>query len=554
MNQEKLLRKGLYNQTFFTNLFQNNPFPIFFLDTEGNLICMNKPFEQLFGINIDEKISFFQLVNNEKANFYFGEALNGKANVFEMTATLPKGNTLLLTTSFTPIIENHTVIGVYGATLDHTKYKIVEQKIKIAGEDNLTGLPNRFHFINELEETIKIAKKNNEKFAIFIIDINRFRIINDTLGYVLGDQALITLSKRIKAFKGDNNFLARMGGDEFVLLLKTIQSIEEVKEFAQKILNTVNDPFIIEGYEFTLTSSIGISIFPDHGVDPQNLIKTADAAMTRAKMLGTNHYEIYTSEMSRRFHEWFQVEKFLHRALERDEFQLYYQPQFYTSTKKICGIEVLVRWQHPEEGLISPGRFIEIAEKTGLIGPIGEWVLLQGCKQMKSWIDSGHPSVPLSVNVSLKQFMQKDFVQIVEKVLEESQLPPENLSLEVTESVTMNLTVTQKIVKQLKELGVKISLDDFGTGYSSLQYLSELPMDELKIDKTFVDGICENHRSKAIISMIVNLGHLLNLSVIAEGVESEEQFAYLLEQGCDKVQGYLFSKPLSAVQYEKIYL
>lgn len=547
MNREQ---GEIISYRFCENVLRYHPIPTFILNKDGKVVWMNEPFYKLFGI--EKNTSFLQQINSEPAYIYFQETLKGEANFFQIDLKSNKKKQVWL--CFSPIIENGQVVGVYGVGSNERIEKLLEEKsLKVAYEDHLTRLPNRFKFIHQLEETIRQAKLTQKKLAILIFDINRFRMINEALGHFFGDKALIRITERMVKFKRDNDFVARMGGDEFILLLNEIESVQEVKEFVRRILHDMNQPYEIDGFEFTITTSVGISIYPEHGLDTQTLIKTADTALSKAKGNGTNHYEIYQLEMTNGINEWFEVEKMLHRALDRNEFKLYFQPQIYTKDKSVCGLEVLVRWHHPENGVISPGKFIEIAEETGLIASIGEWVLLEGCKQMKKWLDEGHSPIPISINVSLKQFMQKNFSQMVHHVLIKSQLPAELLILEITESITIDLDRMLKTMEQLKKIGVKISLDDFGTGYSSLQYLSELPIDELKIDKSFVNGITENDRSKAIISMIVNLGHLLNLSVIAEGVENEEQYLYLLEQGCDKIQGYYFSKPLEATDYERIF-
>lgn len=542
----------IITENFCKNVLQYHPIPVFFLDVEGNLVWSNEPFYKLFHIN--KKESFLQFFNKEPVYFYFNQALNGFANIFQIEME-HSDSPISLSICFTPMMGDGEVVGIYGIASNDSDDRLIQEKfVKFACEDHLTQLPNRFQFFQLLDETIRESKSSQHKLAVLMFDINRFRLINENLGYFFGDQALKLITERMMKYKRENDILARMGGDEFILLLKEIKSVEEVKEKVEHILYEMTQPYEIEGFEFTLTTSVGISIFPDHGLDTQTLIKTADTALSKAKTNGTNHYEIYTSEMARGIYEWFQVEKFLHRALERKEFKLYFQPQFCTKTKTICGVEVLVRWQHPENGLISPGSFIEIAEETGLIAPIGEWVLLKSCQQMKRWLDLGHRELSVSVNVSLKQFTQRNFAETVTNVLKKTKLPANHLTLEVTESTMIDLERTLETMKKLKRLGVKISLDDFGTGYSSLQYLSELPIDELKIDKSFVNGICHNERSKAIISMIIQLGHLLNLSVIAEGVENEQQYIHLTNLGCDKVQGYYFSKPLMAEEYEELYV
>ncbi|WP_096198896.1 sensor domain-containing protein [Bacillus sp. FJAT-45350] len=557
-DQHKIETKLRESEQQYFSLFHFNTNAIFVLSREGQFERVNPAAVRLTGFSESEltTMTFHSLLEKKSVQTISRlvvKAIKGQAQTFEIPINHKENKKVILNVTVVPNIIDGQVRGTIGIAQDVTKKRIVEEKVaKMANEDVLTGLPNRRLFIKALEDSIEKANRKNEKLAILFIDIDRFKIINDTLGHSFGDEALIEITRRLNDCLDGQALLARMGGDEFTLLIPSVNLNEEVCEVAERILGKVSQPLEVEGYEFTMTTSIGIAIFPDSGSNAETLIKCADAAMYRAKAQGTDRYQLYSTDMNRGFYEWFQVENDLRRALEREEFELYYQPQFLTSEQKVIGVEVLVRWQHPEHGLVPPGKFISIAEETGLIVPIGEWVLRNACKQMKEWLDKGYPNIQISVNLSLRQFMQKNIVQVVEKALTDSQLPPEYLDLEITESVTIDLSRTMTILEKLKELGVKISLDDFGTGYSSLQYLSEFPIDELKIDQSFVNNIGIKENSKAIIAMIINLGHLLNLEVIAEGVETKEQVEFLLDKGCDKVQGYFYSRPLSTIDYERV--
>jgi diguanylate cyclase (GGDEF)-like protein/PAS domain S-box-containing protein len=431
---------------------------------------------------------------------------------------------------------------------------IAEMKNKIATIDELTGLPNRKFLMTKLSTALLQASKHNEKLAVIFIDLDRFKLLNDALGHRLGDRALQMIAARVEQIlHGSSATLARVGGDEFVVLIRHLHSLEQASETAGRLLEKIREPLIIEGYEFTLTASIGISIYPDSGVEADTLIKSADAALYRAKANGSDVCELFNKEMRYQLYEKFYVENDLRRALARGEFALFFQPQFHLETNRYCGEEVLVRWFHPFEGVVSPVKFLSIAEETGLIVSIGKWVLREACVQKMELIQMGLPEVPMSVNLSLRQFLQKNIVEMVKEILDESKLPPYLLELEVTESVTIDIDRTIDVLKRLLKLGVRISLDDFGTGYSSLQYVSQLPIEELKIDQSFVQNIGKGKQSEGIISMIINLAKYLDLSVIAEGVETKEQLLFLRKQRCDKVQGYIYSKPLNLQEY-KLYL
>ncbi|WP_279041915.1 putative bifunctional diguanylate cyclase/phosphodiesterase [Brevibacillus borstelensis] len=389
--------------------------------------------------------------------------------------------------------------------------------------------------------------------AVLFVDLDRFKTINDSLGHGIGDELLKSAAERIQKCIEGKYSVARFGGDEFVIMLSEIDHVNTVMRISSSLIAEMSQPFFINGHELFTTVSIGVSLFPKDGTDPQTLIKLADVAMYKAKRLGGNHYQLYKEEMNTLTPERLALENALHHALERNELELYYQPQIETKTGRIVGMEALIRWNHPEQGVISPGVFIPLAEETGLIIPIGEWVLETACRQNKSWQEAGAPKVRVAVNLSAAQFYQEEIVDKVKSVLETSGLAAECLELEITESIAMHSV--DRVIETFRELhkvGIQVSMDDFGTGYSSLSYLKHFPIKRLKIDQSFIRGIPSRADDAAIASSIIVMAHSLGLQVLGEGVETEEQRQFLAERGCDEMQGYLFSKPVPAKQAEEL--
>jgi diguanylate cyclase (GGDEF)-like protein len=383
------------------------------------------------------------------------------------------------------------------------------------------------------------------------VDLDHFKYINDSLGHVVGDQLLKSVALRLGACLRDTDTVARLGGDDFILLLPEIGSIDAAARLATLVGKAVADQtYVIDSHELRINASIGISIYPEDGEDAVTLIKNADAAMYHAKEMGRNNFQFFTQDMNARAFAVLSLETSLRRAVEKQEFLLHYQPQL-NSAGQVVGVEALVRWQHPEMGLVFPGQFIAIAEERGLIVAIGEWVLREACRQNRAWHDAGLMAVPVGVNVSALQFRQPDFPDKIAAVLRDTGLAPEFLELEITESVIMhgaeNAIAT---LRRLKSMGVKLSIDDFGTGYSSLSYLKQFPIDRLKLDQSFVRGLPGNPDDLAISSAVLGMAKALNLKVIAEGVESEAQMNFLFSRDCDEVQGYFFTKPLPAGDVE----
>ncbi|CAN7460260.1 EAL domain-containing protein [Trinickia sp. LjRoot230] len=423
-----------------------------------------------------------------------------------------------------------------------------EELAYLALHDNLTKLPNRALLEQRLERAIRNAVRDNRQIAVIFVDLDGFKAINDALGHHVGDLLLVDVARRICASVGAEETVARMGGDEFVLLVN-IGEAADAAIVAEHILTSLNKQIEIEGHELRVSASLGIAVYPGSGEHSHELLINADAAMYRTKALGRNGYCFYDVSMNVNAHAHLQLLQDLRLALEQDELVLHYQPKFKVPHGPVVGVEALVRWAHPTAGLIPPDQFIPLAEKAGLIVPIGEWVLNEACRQMAQWRDAGCTSWSVAVNLSVMQFRHSTLVQTVRAALESHALEPHQLTLEVTESTAMgDVEASMIILQQLHEMGVQIAIDDFGTGYSSLLYLKRLPADELKIDRGFVRDLMASTEDIAIVSAIVALGKTLNLRVVAEGVETLEQQAFLSRVGCDALQGFLLGRPMPASQ------
>lgn len=439
-------------------------------------------------------------------------------------------------------------------SLQHAR--VMEKLLHQATHDALTGLPNRSHFYTFLGETIENAHKRKKfDFAVLFLDLDRFKIINDSLGHVIGDKLLIGISERIKSCLRPHDIVSRFGGDEFTVLLRKINQVEDAVEVAERLQRKLSVPFILDGYEVFTSSSIGITFSDSKQRKPEDYLRDADSAMYRAKAAGKARYEVFNCEMHVRNLNLLQIENDLRRAIERREFEVYYQPIYNLESREIIEFEALLRWKHPEHGMISPADFIPLAEESGLIVPIGKWILEESANQTTEW-QKKYPSfqnLAVSVNLSAKQLVSPDFTAQVCEIIGKSGLSPRCLKLEVTETAVMeNADLAFEILSELCSLGVRISSDDFGTGYSSLSYLHRFPFERLKIDRSFIGKMDIDIRSEEIVRSIVNLAKNLNLEAVAEGIEKEEQLKLLISLGCPAGQGYYFSKPLSAEFAEKI--
>jgi diguanylate cyclase (GGDEF)-like protein/PAS domain S-box-containing protein len=434
-----------------------------------------------------------------------------------------------------------------GTAFDITDRKKAEEQIEYqAYHDALTGLPNRLLFIDRLRVALARARRRAGSVCIMFLDLDHFKLINDSLGHASGDRLLQGVAERLRSCVREDDTVSRLGGDEFTILLPDVARGEDAAKIAQKTLDAVAAPLVVDGQDLLVTTSIGIALYPSDGETDDALLKNADSAMYRAKELGRNTYQLFAPALNARAVLRLSLEKGLRRALEQDEFILYYQPQVLVDGSRITGVEALIRWQHPERGLVEPADFIHLAEDSRIILPLGDWVLRTACRQARIWSEQGGPQVRIGVNLSGRQLQERNLVRSIYYALQESGLDASRLDLEITESVAMqNLEFTIGMLHGLKEMGVQISLDDFGTGHSSLSYLKRLPIHTVKIDQSFVREMTVDPYDSAIVKAVIEMAHSLGLGVVAEGVETEEQRAFLQRLRCDRMQGFLFSKPLA---------
>ena len=438
-----------------------------------------------------------------------------------------------------------------GTVVDITERKQHEAVLEHqASHDSLTGLPNRSLLRDRIEQAIANAKRDGHLVAVVFVDLDHFKLINDSLGHHVGDRLLLEVSDRLVACVRGHDSVARQGGDEFVIVLTELHEEDEILAIVSRLLEVISQPWLDEGQEYGLSCSIGISCYPQDGDDPDALLRCADAAMYKAKASGRSTYHFYTPELNLAISERLELENSLRHALERDEFRVYYQPRIEVASGRIIGAEALIRWDCPGKGIVPPDSFISIAEETGLIIPIGQWILQEACRQNSAWQQSGLP-ISVSVNLSPIQFRHAGLVESVANALQQANLNPAYLELELTESFVMHDAERINVAMQsLKALGVDIAVDDFGTGYSSLSYLKRFPVDRLKVDKSFVRDIDSDHDDAAFVRAIVTLGHALGLKVVAEGVETRAHLEFLRQHGCDELQGYYFSRPVPAAEME----
>ena len=431
-------------------------------------------------------------------------------------------------------------------------YRTNENIKKLAYTDYLTELPNRTALV-EMLDNIMMTLRKDEIIGLMDIDIDNFKIINDTLGHSYGDELLIDIAHRIKQVLDENDYLARFGGDEFIILTQNLKDMAAYEEKIKRIINVFSYPFILSTKEYFVTVSIGVAFAPKDGKTSQALIKNVDSAMYMAKANGKNTCVYFEQSYNQMLTDKIELLSELRRAIENNEFVLYYQAQMDIINKKIIGFEALIRWNHPTKGLLHPVDFIYLAEESGMIVPIGEWALKAACRQLKEWTDMGYTNITMAVNLSARQFKDEDFVRMVCETVEETGIDPTRLELEITESVALeNFEYTIEVIKKLNKIGVKFSLDDFGTGFSAMNYLKRLPISNVKIDKSFLDTVLEDATDQKIIQSIINLANNLNLQVIAEGVELLEHERLLKELNCNVAQGYLYSKPVPKDKAERL--
>jgi diguanylate cyclase (GGDEF)-like protein/PAS domain S-box-containing protein len=541
------------------NIFDSIDVAIWSHNLKTNKLLITSGIEKLYGYPLkafyDDVDLWKKVIHPEDMDVINNRAQeieNGIVATSEYRIVKPDGEIRWIHDRGIPFLnEEQELMDFNSILIDITERKRAEMTIEhMAYFDELTGLPNRNGFMKAIEEKIKEANLKQGNLALFYLDLDRFNVLNDTLGHSFGDLLLQKVAELLKCSVGKKGEVFRRSGDEFLILMD-FHSKAEVKEIAEGIITSFTKPFLLSGQEVFITPSIGISLFPGNGSDSESLLKRADSALYQAKERGRNTYQFFTEQRDSKMERRLNLEHGLRKALNNNELFLVYQPQVQLCTSKIIGVETLLRWNKEDEGIISPADFIPIAEETGLIILIGEWVLKNACIQGAKWHKQGYSELVMSVNISVRQLLDETFIDRVESILAEAQFPASFLELEITESTTMeSMEETLPVLHRLRSKGIKISIDDFGTGYSSLTYLRRLPVDTLKIDKMFIDDILTDTKSGAIVKTIIDMGQNLGFHVIAEGIESAEQVDSLLENGCLCGQGFHLYKPLKAEELE----
>ncbi len=548
-------------EEIYRSLFEGALVGIFRVSADGRPLMVNEFMAKLVGYDDPEQMlagvrHFGEHVftdHSEWRDLMLRLQKNGVQYGFEAEMKAADGATKWVLLNIRSIQDGSRIVYYEGTAEDITDRKLAEDRIRlIAYYDSVTGLPNRRLFEERLAESITFAQSKNQRVALLVLELGRFKMINDTFGKVFGDRLLQEIAQRIRTALGEGITIARLGGAEFAIILEDVKALREVQLLAQQMLAVIGAEFSFLGHSFNVSCTMGISMFPEHGRDSHILLERADAAMCSAKDQTANDVQFYSEGIDTQIRVRLRLENGLRLALERNELFLVYQPQVDTRTGGISGLEALLRWQHPEMGLIPPNDFIAVAESSGLIVPIGEWVLRTACMQGRAWQDAGLPAIPIAVNVSAIQLRQQGFCELIRSVLRETGLDPKYLELELTEGLLMtNVDVVFTVIQELRELGVKLTIDDFGTGYSSLNYLRQFKVNRLKIDRSFVREVPKNADDAAITTAIINMAKALNLDVLAEGVENVEQLDFLRAQNCFEIQGYYFSKPMAVDQIAK---
>lgn len=571
---EKMHRYLEASEHRYRFIVSNSPDIIYMLDHNGHFVFVNERVTVLLGFDSDAMIGrhyseFVHEEDLEKAKFAFDERRTGMRSSQNVEFRLLCRDDALPVRYFesrTVTIELNAMgvyggdsasdefVGTYGVARDITERKRAEEVINFQlYHDLLTKLPNRALFRDRLELAISQAKRNKSELAVMYLDMDRFKVVNDSLGHLAGDQLLQVVSSYLHDCLRDSDTLARVGGDEFNLLLPEISGRGDAAGIAEKIIQKLKDPIVLDGYEVVVSFSIGISMFPDDGEEMGQLIKHADMAMYHIKGRGKNGYEFFSDNMKALYHQHLSLEQGIRKALEQEQFEVYFQPQISVMSDRICGMEALIRWNHPEKGLVSPADFIPVSEESGLIIDIGQWVLNAACTKLKQWMDAGLDDVTLAVNISATQLRQPDFEEMVIQTLKQHKLPGDRLELEITEDVLMQ-DIEQAVTKlqSLAAHGVRVAIDDFGIGYSSLSYLQTLPLHTLKIDRSFISQIQTPKSRSSIVTAIIAMAKGLGLDIVAEGVETEVQLEYLKHLGCHKIQGFLLGRPAKSAETEKL--
>lgn len=546
----------------YYNLFENALEGIFRTTLDGQYLDANPALARIYGF--DSPAGLISELKDIRRQLYvdpsrrdeFMKLIKARGVVASFESQIYRKNGEIIWISENARAVRHDdghVVCYEGTVEDVTERKIYQARIEQqANYDTLTGLANRSLLNDRLQQAILAAASYGTRLAVVFVDLDRFKFINDSLGHHVGDELLRAMAERLKSSVRESDTVARLGGDEFVLLINGQGDPEAVAVVLERMLSDISQPWTIAQGDFNVTCSIGVALYPDDGESADTLLKHADSAMYRAKEKGRNNFQFFTAELNALITQRLELENKLRRALEREQFTLHYQPRIDMQTRRIVGAEALIRWQVADHEIVPPAKFIPIAEEIGLIAPIGKWVLRTACEQNKAWQDAGFEPFVVSVNVSARQFRQDSFVQVVAEVLQETGLEARYLEIELTESAVMH-DAEQFIAMlgELNDLGVQISLDDFGTGYSSLSYLKRLPVDRLKVDRSFVQDIATDADDATIVRTIIALGHNLGLKVVAEGVETEQQLEFLRTNHCDELQGYYFAMPMPVAEFAR---
>lgn len=544
----------------FKSLFEHHPDGIVVRDLSGKFISGNKAIESITGYSIEElrRETIQSLATSEDVDQViecFRAAAQGTAKKFRAKAIRKDSSIIEVEAVYVPLIIESEIKGVHGIFRDVTQSSNYERRIQhLATHDVLTDLPNRHLLIDRMHQALEHSRRTNKQTGILFMDLNRFKQVNDSLGHDIGDLLLKEVSRRLKRCVREMDTVARIGGDEFVVMLEELTSIETMATIADEILQCVSRPIKLAEHELTVTTSIGGSVYPKDGHDVATLLKHADLAMYQAKKKGAGSFRFYDPDMNLRILERLLTESALQHALDKNEFTIHYQPQVSIDLNAVIGVEALVRWMHPEKGLIEPADFIPLAEEIGMIGAIGEWVLRSACTQNRAWQQAGFPSIKMAVNLSSHQLRSSHIEQIVRSALKDAGLEARYLELEITETGLMeNIELSFQTLLGIRKTGVSISIDDFGTGYSSLSHLKRLPINAIKIDKSFIRDLGHDHNDAAIVGATLAMAQHMDLRVVAEGVTDVDQVRFLSSHHCSDMQGFLFSHPMPAHELEELW-
>jgi len=548
-----------YHESIVSSLFQSNAVALTLVDHNGKIIELNNTFSNMLGFELADELIGQPIINliegssRESLSESLNQVKTGQFVSLNIHALHSSSFPLELQISCEPVVQHNQVIGSLIISHDLSDHRRNLERIRyMAYYDDMTGLPNRTLYQIRLDEWILRAEEDHVMLGVCYIDLDNFKLVNASLGREYADLLLLQMADRLNRLLTQHDFAARMEGDEFALLISHVESVEQLVQRAEDILNVIIEPYDLKGTPVHISASMGIAINIDPADDGYSLFKKADMALVKVKETDGAHVLVYSEEWTNSSFERLKLQHEIHKAIKKNEFVLHYQPQYDLHHNKIVGMEALIRWNHPTRGLLSPYYFIPLAEESGLIVQIGEWVIREACKQNKQWLDMGLDIVPVAVNLSIRQFTRNEMDQQISDILQETGLPAQFLDIEITESMSIDINEMNRKLRAISLLGVGISVDDFGTGYSSFHYLKSFPINRLKIDRSFVMDIIEEKNHAEIVSAIIAMAHKLNLQVIAEGVETNEQLEFLKSLNCDEIQGFLKSPPIPGDQFVKL--